>query len=365
MADLDGAVPDCAAAAEVCNGIDDNCDGAVDEGCPCTPFDTSTPTVPLGILDFAWIGTGYLVISMDSVNVNVRKIYEDGGPGPMSVLSTISGYASSGSLGFAWTGNELGAVWRRNTSQIVLTRFDANATSLGPEIEVSPSTTGAAPTLGWVNGEFIVGWTDMRSGTNQIHLRRFDRDGNPLTGEVLVAGLIGYVRSISPSPMGYLLGVSLSGASTAVVDRSGVLVSTYTLDTSGAISALKIVEGPGGYGSSWSAAAQMKFAPLGLDGAPAGVPIIVPPINGATANAGSIAVTSLGYSLGLTASTSSLVIGAIDLEHSGAILRGPTVLATLSPSGHGTPSVAGASQRFTVALSIINPNELRVIQRCD
>jgi hypothetical protein len=109
----------------------------------------------------------------------------------------------------------------------------------------------------------------------------------------------------------------------------------------------------------------MKFAPLGVDGGLAGVPIMVPPVNGATASAGSIAASSLGYSLGVTANLPTLTIGAIDLDHRGAVLRGPTVLATLTASGHGTPSVTGASQRFTVAVSIINPNELRVIQRCD
>ena len=53
----------CIAATEVCNGIDDDCDGQIDEGCPCTPFSVTISSGPAGPLvrDLAWTGAYYIV----------------------------------------------------------------------------------------------------------------------------------------------------------------------------------------------------------------------------------------------------------------------------------------------------------------
>jgi hypothetical protein len=60
-----------------------------------------------------------------------------------------------------------------------------------------------------------------------------------------------------------------------------------------------------------------------------------------------------------------LDIGAVELDSQGMILGGPTPFVSTSSSGFGTAAVAAASHRFAIALPIINPNVLRVIQRCE
>src|SRR5438034_5683661 len=54
---LDGGAP-----GEACDGVDNNGDGLVDEGCPCGPGDTARPCYPGGLasptLRYAWDGGG-------------------------------------------------------------------------------------------------------------------------------------------------------------------------------------------------------------------------------------------------------------------------------------------------------------------
>src|SRR5690349_17787091 len=51
------------APAELCNGIDDNCDQRVDEGCPCSPIDTTVTETPSSYTHaLLWTGTGLVQI---------------------------------------------------------------------------------------------------------------------------------------------------------------------------------------------------------------------------------------------------------------------------------------------------------------
>ena len=60
-----GEGPDgtCVPAAEVCNGVDDDCNRRVDEGCPCTPFAVTVPNNEeiLQMPALAWTGSGYVI----------------------------------------------------------------------------------------------------------------------------------------------------------------------------------------------------------------------------------------------------------------------------------------------------------------
>ena len=62
------AAATCADQPELCNGIDDNCNGQVDEGCPCTPFSValgqSATSPQLAAAVVVSTGTDYIVYDL-------------------------------------------------------------------------------------------------------------------------------------------------------------------------------------------------------------------------------------------------------------------------------------------------------------
>src|SRR5262252_6006212 len=81
--------------AEQCNGIDDDCDGKIDEGCSCTPFSTANPDSAGNWL----VSTGDGWVTDDGVAF--LRIADDG-----TVTAGATGTVSGAQIGpAAWDGS--------------------------------------------------------------------------------------------------------------------------------------------------------------------------------------------------------------------------------------------------------------------
>jgi hypothetical protein len=85
---------------EQCNGIDDDCDGLVDEGCPCTAFSTSVPASGGVAGAIVSTGTDYLLAEGTAIDVV-------GSAGTATAMSDPSALLANNIGSWAWNGGEL------------------------------------------------------------------------------------------------------------------------------------------------------------------------------------------------------------------------------------------------------------------
>jgi hypothetical protein len=187
--------------AELCNGVDDNSDGVIDEGCPCTAFDISFPVQTTGAA-MAWVGDGYRVVAGQNTanqprDNTIQTIDASGALGSVFTVSgSTEGQISNGPT-LAWSGTVLGVVWTSNAGGISLARFDHAGTRLGV---TSLPDLGIAPVIAWAGDRFVV------AGLNHgITLAEVLPDGT----------VVGVTHSFGPEPQ--------------AIDSVAVSAGTYAL----------------------------------------------------------------------------------------------------------------------------------------
>jgi hypothetical protein len=103
----DGVTDGASGQAEVCNGIDDNLDGLIDENCPCTPFSValgqSATAPPIDSALLVSTGTGFIVYDLALGFVYVDAAGNVGAPYPITL-------AASGER-IVWDGSALMHAW--------------------------------------------------------------------------------------------------------------------------------------------------------------------------------------------------------------------------------------------------------------
>ncbi len=158
------ATPDaaCSSQPELCNGIDDNCNGEVDEGCPCTPFDV---TLPLGEGGLVWLGDRYAMFTNNS------------GTTALTIVDTTG--AITGSYAFpdnptpfprsiAWTGTELVVAFSDPMQrQIVIQRFTPDASAIEMPIVIGPNG-GELPSILWTGDRLAIEWFDASAAAIEV-----------------------------------------------------------------------------------------------------------------------------------------------------------------------------------------------------
>src|SRR5258708_4694411 len=184
------------AGTEICNGIDDDCDGAIDEGCPCTPFDITVPGGGnSGATALAWTGSGYLGSLDNSVDVEVAAFGADG-----TVGGGVS-IAQSGNMpAYAWSGSTLAALWTDfSVGNFYLGRFSSAPAELEPAIQLDAYPVSFAIT--WARGRFVIA-AAIDGPIIQNVLRELGPDAQPTSNRIALPDVTSPVQTIAVGDAG-------------------------------------------------------------------------------------------------------------------------------------------------------------------
>jgi len=190
--DCDGVLDDgLAEVAEICDGLDNNCDGLIDNHGACggrceamrkigsdMPV-TSTPGLSWEPA-MVWTGSGYGVVWEDhrdgDAKIYFARLSATGGKigGDVRVSE---GPGPSRSPRLAWNGAEYGVVWVDARSgidnEVYFNRLDAAGTRLGADVRLTePGFGGTSPDIAWNGSEYGVVWSDV-----DLYFARVDRTG--------------------------------------------------------------------------------------------------------------------------------------------------------------------------------------------
>ena len=140
-------------AVEVCDGFDNDCNGAVDDGALC-----------------------------EGICISLVKSGFD---------TLVSGDpALSQQAALAWTGSEYGVAWRDERDgnrEIYFAMVSAAGVKLTPDFRITIAAGNSVlPSLVWTGTEFGVAWVDARDGNNEIYFNRISTAGVPITTDLRV-----------------------------------------------------------------------------------------------------------------------------------------------------------------------------------
>jgi hypothetical protein len=203
--DLDAAIRP--GAAEACNGIDDDCDGGIDNTAACDPT-CALPDKVSGDRNLTpsrfsnaeqqkliWTGTEYALVmedwdhSLHAKHVFFMRLNEDGSSKGAPVR--VSSEAANDGVGrpsVAWNGSEYGVAWsdgrHDRRTEIYFARVGADGVKIGDDVRITNALWAKGrPTLLWNGFEYGLFWRDDRlagPGSSGVYFTRLGADGQPL-----------------------------------------------------------------------------------------------------------------------------------------------------------------------------------------
>ena len=183
---------------EVCDGVDNDCDGVVDN---------NAQYVPAGAGAVRLSDAASLQANRGGLAFN-GKLYAAAYAAQKSAWRTyVKGLTPSGTTAFGqepvtnipsdtftgpivWTGAEFGTTWedrRDNNYEIYFNRLNKDGKKLGPDVRITIAPGFSLhPHLIWNGVEYILVWDDRRNGLNQNRLygQRIGVDGKLIGGNI-------------------------------------------------------------------------------------------------------------------------------------------------------------------------------------
>ncbi len=192
-------------AKELCDGVDNDCNGVIDDSAKYLPVDAAPVQISDPAIEDAYAsGMAYADIPKsylatytgevgDDSSIFARTVGPTGQPGPVGPkLNGSTGDASGGPI--VWTGDRYGMVWsdrRTGDYEVFANTFGPDGKKLGPDRQLSNADGfSVSPSLAWNGTRFLSVWQDDRSGVFVVFARAFGLDGQPVGDEeiALAAG---------------------------------------------------------------------------------------------------------------------------------------------------------------------------------
>ncbi len=149
---------------EICDGIDNNCDGLADNGLACQG--SCFPPSRSG--------------------TDVR-------------VTSDPNYSAAPSI--AWSGETYGIAWfdgRDGNYEIYFARLDSAGSKIGPDQRITDNPgVSSAPSIVWTGAEYGLAWSDNRDGNFEVYFKRLDAAGNALTGDIRLTNAPGDSLNVS------------------------------------------------------------------------------------------------------------------------------------------------------------------------
>lgn len=182
---------------ERCDGVDNDCNGVVDDGAGYMPVSEEPVLLSSGARQAGWGGISRggdaFAVSYgaqhDTWETTFTAFDESGAIRVPSVaLTHVNTDSFAGPL--VWTGSEFGTAWedrRDGDFEIYFNRVDAQGNKLGPDVRVTEAPEfSLRPDLIWDGAEYVVVWHDRREDPDRgrIYGQRIASDGSLLGDNV-------------------------------------------------------------------------------------------------------------------------------------------------------------------------------------
>ena len=197
----------CTPADETCNAIDDDCDGLVDEGCPCMPLDVmhGAPSIIIDHPSFAFDGTTYRELYTDSAGIQLATFEVDGTYNLIGLAAP--GYTAPDTRHGVFVATDVLLTPLESSSALELVRFGLGGALLGTTT-ITPASTGPySPQVLAGDAGVVVVWADGRAGSDDLYLAPFSVDGTRVGPDMRVTD--GHASPQSPKivrvPDGYAM----------------------------------------------------------------------------------------------------------------------------------------------------------------
>ncbi|APR75743.1 RTX toxin [Minicystis rosea] len=223
---------------EVCDGVDNDCNGVVDDNANFTPLGggdvrISGDIAPAGTGGLAYSGSSYAAAytgTSGGFNVYLSTISPSGSvvtPPGEQLVTLVNADASGGPL--VWVGDRYGLAWQDRRSgdyEIFFTILDAAGSKKHADTQLTFAPGFSVNvSMAWNSSEFILVWQDDRDGLFNLFGQRVSVDSAPIGSNVQLTTNTANLGNEAPS---VAAGFKTVGVAWALGDASSHLIQFQT-----------------------------------------------------------------------------------------------------------------------------------------